>query len=173
MLYILEEGRVTPNYSYYQPLDLGTWWPEIVCLLPVVLSSWERTELFLAAVASPALRTCRAAVPAWSLMSSVQYPGSAPAVVAKQVWLPFSVSDNDRGILTTLELWHGLGWVSCCTAFLHSCPSSQPESLAFLTNLWDAQRLPINSCNVFCYLSDTIIYKESSNPVFSLLRVYP
>ena len=103
-----------------------------------------------------------AVVPAWCLKSSVQCPDSVPEVAAKQVHTPIQPRWRWQRSPRSLALWGGFGCGSGCTAFLCSCPLSKPQALAFLTNLWAAQHLAVNSCSSFCCLTGIVIHKESS-----------
>lgn len=157
------EGTHT-RYSRSQPLGLGTqmWRPKIVYLLPVILKSWERAELFLAAVAPSSFEELQGRRA--SMVSDVQCPVSRPRASSgsRASTALIQPQCNGRGVLAALDLCHGLNWVSGCTAFLCFCPFSKREALALLTNLWAAQHAVVNSWNVFFCLTDTVICKESS-----------
>lgn len=150
------------RYSHPQPLGWGTrmWWPKIVCHLLVMLRSWVRTELLLAAAATFSFQEllgqrCQRGVwcPASCVLARCQQRRqsqcrlpTASVVTPEESWLTGSVRRLCRG--------------SGCTDFVHSCLLAKLHGVAFLTNLWADQHL--NSCSAFCCLTCMVIHKESS-----------
>lgn len=104
-------------------------------------------------------------VPAWCLMSCVQCAASVPAVTAEQVQASIQPQWQWQRSPHSLAQWGLFGWSCGCTTFLSSWPLFNPEALAFLTSLWAAQHLVVNSCSGFCCLTGIVMYEEIS-PIY-------